>query len=132
MASRARLCALSHGDETPLTDTCNALHSDSRTGRRRSVTTVNGEVAGSTPAAASTPARPMGTGEPMPDPLRAIGLRRTPQSEPADPRQVPNNAAGYTFTVAPIERLRRFLVLGTDGGTYYTSERELTKDNANV
>jgi 60 kDa SS-A/Ro ribonucleoprotein len=68
----------------------------------------------------------------MPDPLRAIGLRRTPQSQQADPRQAPNNAGGHTFTVAPIERLRRFLVLGTDGGTYYTSERELTNDNAAV
>lgn len=68
----------------------------------------------------------------MPDPLRAIGLRRTRQSESADPRQVPNSAGGHTFTLAPIERLRRFLVLGTDGGTYYTSERELTKDNAGV
>src|SRR5882762_2172044 len=68
----------------------------------------------------------------MPDPLRAIGLRRTKQSDAADPRQMPNNAGGHTFTVASVERLRRFLVLGTDGGTYYTSERALTKDNADV
>jgi 60 kDa SS-A/Ro ribonucleoprotein len=68
----------------------------------------------------------------MPDALRAIRLRHTPQSDAADPRQVPNSAGGHTFTVAPIERLRRFLVLGTEGGTYYTSERELTKDNADV
>jgi len=68
----------------------------------------------------------------MPDPLRAIGLRRTKQSDAADPRQMPNNAGGHTFTVASVERLRRFLVLGTDGGTYYTSEPALTKDNADV
>ena len=48
----------------------------------------------------------------MPDALNAINLRTTPQSQPADPRQVPNSAGGYTFTVAPLERLRRFLVLG--------------------
>ncbi|MDR2987401.1 MAG: TROVE domain-containing protein [Nocardiopsaceae bacterium] len=68
----------------------------------------------------------------MPDGLSAINLRDTPQSEPADPRQVPNSAGGYTFTVAPLERLRRFLVLGTDGGTYYATERALTKANADV
>jgi len=68
----------------------------------------------------------------MPDALSAINLRNVPQSQPADPRQVRNSAGGYTFTVAPLERLRRFLVLGIDGGTYYASERELTKANAEV
>jgi 60 kDa SS-A/Ro ribonucleoprotein len=68
----------------------------------------------------------------VPDALSAINLRDTPQSQPADPRQVPNSAGGYTFTVAPLERLRRFLVLGTEGGTYYAAERELTKANAEV
>lgn len=68
----------------------------------------------------------------MPDPLSAVNLRTTPQDQSADPRQVPNSAGGRTFTVAPLERLRRFLVLGTDGGTYYASERRLTKTNADV
>jgi len=68
----------------------------------------------------------------MPDALNSINLRTTPQSQPADVRQVPNSAGGYTFTVAPLERLRRFLVLGTEGGTYYASEREITKANADV
>lgn len=68
----------------------------------------------------------------MPDALNSINLRTTPQSQPADERQVPNSAGGYTFTVAPLERLRRFLVLGTEGGTYYASEREITKSNADV
>jgi len=68
----------------------------------------------------------------VPDALNAINLRNTPQSQPADPRQVRNSAGGYTFTVAPLERLRRFLVLGTDGGTYYATERQLTKANAEV
>jgi 60 kDa SS-A/Ro ribonucleoprotein len=66
------------------------------------------------------------------DALSAISLRDTPQSQSADPRQVPNSAGGYTFAVAPLERLRRFLVLGVDGGTYYATERELTKANADV
>lgn len=68
----------------------------------------------------------------MPDALSAINLRTTPQSQPADPRQAPNSAGGYAFTVAPAERLRRFLVLGTDGGTYYATERQLTAANAEV
>jgi 60 kDa SS-A/Ro ribonucleoprotein len=68
----------------------------------------------------------------MTDALNAVNLRNTPQSEPADQRQVRNSAGGHTFTVAPLERLRRFLVLGVDGGTYYATERELTKANAEV
>jgi 60 kDa SS-A/Ro ribonucleoprotein len=68
----------------------------------------------------------------MPDALSAVNLRQTPQTERADPRQVQNSAGGYTFTVTPVERLRRFLVLGTDGGTFYVGERELTKQNADV
>lgn len=68
----------------------------------------------------------------MPDALSRLNLRRTPQSQPADSRQVPNNAGGHTFTVAPVERLRRFLVLGVDGGTYYASEHAVTVDNAEV
>lgn len=68
----------------------------------------------------------------MPDPLALISTRRTPQTEQADRRQVPNSAGGWTFTVAKAARLHRFLTLGTDGGTYYTSERDITKQNAAV
>jgi 60 kDa SS-A/Ro ribonucleoprotein len=68
----------------------------------------------------------------VPDALNAVNLRSTPQSQPADPRQVQDSAGGYTFTVAPLERLRRFLVLGVDGGTYYATEQELTKANTEV
>ena len=52
-----------------------------------------------------------------------------PQREPADDRQVVNNAGGYTFAVDDKTRLERFLTLGTDGGTYYVTERDLTKQN---
>lgn len=68
----------------------------------------------------------------MADPLAMINIRRTPQSIPADPGQVQNHAGGYTFTIGPEERLRRFLILGTTGGTYYQGERELTAENAQV
>ena len=66
------------------------------------------------------------------DALTEIGTRRTPQSEPADERQVPNAAGGYGFALGDDARIHRFLVLGTEAGTYYTSERELTKANAEV
>lgn len=67
----------------------------------------------------------------MSDALTTISTRATPQTERADARQEQNNAGGYTFTIDEIARLRRFLVLGTEG-TYYTSASELTKDNAQV
>ena len=66
------------------------------------------------------------------DPLTTVSTRRTPQSQPADIRQVRNSAGGYTFTIDDRARLRRFLTLGTDGATYYTSAAELTRDNAAV
>jgi 60 kDa SS-A/Ro ribonucleoprotein len=75
---------------------------------------------------------PIQLGGNVPDALNAVNLRSTPQSQPADPRQVNNSAGGYAFTVAPLERLRRFLVLGVDGGTYYATERALTRENAEV
>ncbi|WP_198663337.1 TROVE domain-containing protein [Jiangella endophytica] len=66
------------------------------------------------------------------DPLTGVNLRRTAQSQPAAPGQVQNNAGGYVFAADDLTRLRRFLVLGTDGGTYYVNARELTAENAEV
>lgn len=65
------------------------------------------------------------------DPLAAISTRETPQSRQASPRQTPNSA-GWAFTVSRQERLRRFLTLGTTGGTYYAAEKAITADNAGV
>jgi 60 kDa SS-A/Ro ribonucleoprotein len=66
------------------------------------------------------------------DPLTLVSTRQTPQTEKAEPGQVQNSAGGFTFAVDDAMRLRRFLVLGTDGGTYYVGAPELTKDNAGV
>lgn len=52
-----------------------------------------------------------------------------PQTKQADPAQVPNNAGGFTFEVSDKDRLTRFLILGTDGGTYYVNEPQLTEQN---
>ena len=54
----------------------------------------------------------------------------TPQTEQADPRQVKNNAGGFSFQLDVWKRLDRWLILGAEGGTYYASERKLTRDNA--
>ena len=53
----------------------------------------------------------------------------TPQSEPL-PGMVPNSAGGHAYPVDDFTRLRRFLVLGSEGGSYYASERKLTLENA--
>lgn len=57
--------------------------------------------------------------------------KRTPQSESIPfKKQVQNSAGGFVFAVTPWTRLDRFLILGNEGGTYYASEKKLTKENA--
>ncbi|CDW54452.1 60 kDa SS A:Ro ribonucleoprotein [Trichuris trichiura] len=53
-----------------------------------------------------------------------------PQSAMADKRQVLNYGGGYVFTITDLNRLRRFLILGCEGGTYYVKEKELQESNA--
>ncbi len=63
--------------------------------------------------------------------LRQFNTRQTPQSQPMPGRgMVPNSAGGYAFPLDDWARLDRFLVLGTEGGTYYIEEQALTLDNA--
>lgn len=60
-----------------------------------------------------------------------FNTRQTPQSEPIpDKEMAQNNAGGYGFRIGPWERLDRFLILGSEGGTYYVTERALTVQNA--
>ena len=61
--------------------------------------------------------------------MEVEGERPVPQSMPL-PGQVPNSAGGYSFAVDDFTRLRRFLVLGSEGGTFYVSEKKLGKSNA--
>lgn len=72
----------------------------------------------------------------MPDPLAMISTRQTPQTQRVPgqegERQKPNSAGGYAFQLGDDARVLRFLTLGTTGGTYYTSERDITKDNAEL
>lgn len=59
---------------------------------------------------------------------RIINPKFTPQSEPIGD-QIQNNAGGYVYKVDEFEQLKRFIILGSEGGTYYSSEREFTKEN---
>lgn len=56
-------------------------------------------------------------------------LGPTPQREPLA-GQVANSGGGYSYPVDDWARLRRFLVLGSEGGSYYAGERELSRENA--
>ena len=60
-----------------------------------------------------------------------FSTKATPQSQPMPgTTQLPNSAGGYTWSVNDWVRLDRFLILGSEGGTYYISEKKLTIDNA--
>lgn len=54
----------------------------------------------------------------------------TPQREKARASQVQNHAGGFTFSLDVWAALDRWLILGSEGGTYYASEQKLTRDNA--
>lgn len=44
--------------------------------------------------------------------------------------QVANSAGGFAWEITPWQRLDRFLILGTEGGSYNISEQKLTEANA--
>ncbi len=53
------------------------------------------------------------------------------QKEPL-PGQVQNSGGGFSYQLDDWGRLDRFLILGSEGGSYYASEKKLTKENAIV
>jgi 60 kDa SS-A/Ro ribonucleoprotein len=58
---------------------------------------------------------------------------QTPQSQPLPGESMIQNAAGgYVYELDDWSRLRRFILLGTQGGSYYASEKSLTIGNAEV
>ncbi|MFL5862274.1 MAG: TROVE domain-containing protein [Solirubrobacteraceae bacterium] len=60
-----------------------------------------------------------------------FNTKKTPQSAPIPgTSQVANSAGGFAFAVDDWTRLDRFLILGAEGGSYYATERTLTRDNA--
>lgn len=65
----------------------------------------------------------------------APGTTSTPQSQQIPGRETemtPNSAGGVGFSLSDWDRLWRFLALGSEGGTYYVSEKKLTEQNARV
>lgn len=56
--------------------------------------------------------------------------KEIPQNEQAREDQTVNAAGGYVFAIDKWTQLNRFLILGCEGGTYYTRAPEITKDNA--
>jgi 60 kDa SS-A/Ro ribonucleoprotein len=62
---------------------------------------------------------------------KQFSRKQTPQSQPIPgTSQVANSAGGFAWAVDDWVRLERFLILGTEGGSYYAKERELTRENA--
>src|SRR5271166_1990911 len=62
----------------------------------------------------------------------STGLTNRTQQQPIFGRtdMTKNNAGGYGFEITPQERLERFLLIGSEGGTYYVGEQKLTEENA--
>lgn len=61
-----------------------------------------------------------------------LSTRKTPQTAKIldRPEQVKNSAGGFVWAVDNWKRLERFLILGSENGTYYITEQQLTVDNA--
>ena len=60
---------------------------------------------------------------------KVVSPKNTPQTERVAPEQVKNNAGGFVFALDPWKQFERFLILGSQGGTYYVGESKLTKQN---
>jgi 60 kDa SS-A/Ro ribonucleoprotein len=58
--------------------------------------------------------------------------RPVPQTIRANPREVLNEAGGYVYPIDKWAGLDRFLVIGTQGGTYYAGERKITQANVDA
>lgn len=67
----------------------------------------------------------------MPNALTRTLTTPIPQSQPL-PGQVPNSAGGHAYEADMWTRFDRFLILGTEGGTFYATEQELTREAAAV
>lgn len=63
--------------------------------------------------------------------IQHFTTRKTPQGQSIPGAgQVMNSAGGYAWAVSDWTRLSRFLILGSEGGSYYATERTLTRENA--
>lgn len=60
---------------------------------------------------------------------KIVSPQNATQTEKMKPEQVKNNAGGFVFQIDAWKQLERFLILGSQGGTYYVGEKDLTKEN---
>jgi 60 kDa SS-A/Ro ribonucleoprotein len=58
--------------------------------------------------------------------------RNAPQTVKDRADQVQNDSGGFVYQLSDMDQLDRFLILGTEGGGYYASEKKLTVANAAV
>ncbi len=61
---------------------------------------------------------------------KLFSRKETPQNQAISATQTPNSAGGYGWAVDDWARLERFLILGSEGGSFYVRERVLTRENA--
>jgi 60 kDa SS-A/Ro ribonucleoprotein len=62
---------------------------------------------------------------------KLFNRKSTPQTQPIPGAgQVPNHAGGYGWKLDPWGVLDRFLILGSEAGTFYVAPQKLTADNA--
>jgi 60 kDa SS-A/Ro ribonucleoprotein len=62
--------------------------------------------------------------------LQRISQRQAPQTAPIPgTNQIRNSAGGFVWAIDEWTRLRRFLILGSEGGSYYAGEWNLTREN---
>lgn len=60
-----------------------------------------------------------------------FNTKTTPQTQPIPgENQVANRAGGYGWALDKWGQLNRFLIIGTEGGTFYAGEHEMTVENA--
>jgi 60 kDa SS-A/Ro ribonucleoprotein len=67
--------------------------------------------------------------------LKQVFRKIVPQSEPIPGRELEmtlNSNWGYVFPVDDWTRLDRFLILGSEGGSFYATERSLSVENADA
>jgi len=65
--------------------------------------------------------------------MSGVNTAATPQNQPIPgSTQVANSSGGHAWAVDDWAQLRRFLILGSEGGSYYAGEKTLTAQNANA
>jgi len=50
--------------------------------------------------------------------------KKTPQTAPIPEQKdimEKNNGGGYSYSITSFQKLKRFLILGTEGGSYYSN-----------